>query len=50
MCNFAGGWGWEQGSYPQKKFPNVDIIILIVQQKIKYIVELACMKGVFSER
>ena len=50
VCNFAGGWGWEEGSYPQKKFPTVDIIMLIVQQKIKYIVELACMKGVFSER
>ena len=49
-CNFAGGWGWEEGSYQQKKFPTVDIIMLIVQQKIKYFVELACMKGVFSER
>jgi len=35
LCNFAGGWGWVEGSYPQKKFVTVDIIMLIVQQKIK---------------
>ena len=50
MCNFAGGWGWVEGSYPQKKFPTVDIVMLIVQQKIKYIVELARKEGVFCER
>ena len=49
MCNFAGCWGCVEGSYLQKKFSTVDIIMLIVQQKIKYIVELACMEGVFSE-
>ena len=41
------------GTYVNPPTPcrgRVDIIMLIVQQKIKYIVELACMEGVFSER
>ena len=37
-------------NYPTPCHGRVDIIMLIVQQKIKYIVELAYMESVFSER